>query len=75
MFQNGRTTDRMTTLNVEVPAYKYAAPKNLDYDVDLVLPVKLLEVDLHVRPLYDHCSVKSLSWMRYNMSKSIVRYF
>ena len=46
--------------------------KNLDYDVDLVLPVKLLEVDLHVWPLYDHCSVKSLSWMRYNMSKSIV---
>ena len=46
--------------------------KNLDYDVDLVLPVKLLEVDLHVRPLYDHCSVKSLSWMRYNMSKIIV---
>ena len=28
LFQNGRTTDRMTTLNVEVPAYKYAAPKN-----------------------------------------------
>ena len=32
LFQNGRTTDRMTTLNVEVPAYKYAAPKNVRTD-------------------------------------------
>ena len=30
MFQNGRHTDTHTTLNVEVPAYKYAAPKNHD---------------------------------------------
>ena len=31
LFQNGRTTDRKTVLNVEVPAYKYAAPKKLEY--------------------------------------------
>ena len=28
LFQNGRQTEPQTTLNVEVPAYKYAAPKN-----------------------------------------------
>jgi len=27
-FQNGRHTVTHTTLNIEVPAYKYAAPKN-----------------------------------------------
>ena len=29
LFQNGRHTHTHTFLNVEVPAYKYAAPKNM----------------------------------------------
>ena len=37
-------TDRQTTLNVEVPAYKYAAPKNILSVILLNLLLILLEM-------------------------------